>query len=189
MLPTDIAAAGGADASDDDGGVPWWVQVLGLAVLMVAIVGGVLVVQSRNNADQLTARQAAVEQAGATVMPFDQNLTTHQFTKTDTGGVQNVTVKNPADANQIALIQSHLRTERDNFAKGDFSDPMAIHGTSMPGVADLQAGATAGKITITYDPLPDGARLTYTATTPALVDALHRWFDAQLADHGPNAVS
>ncbi len=165
--------------------------VAALAVVLVVTIGGVMVVQARRNADDaasLAARQARVEQNGAQVMPFDQNLTTHQFAKTDTGGVETVTANDPNDAPQVKLVQDHLQHERDLFAAGDFSDPMAIHGHQMPGIADLQHGASSGQITVTYEALPAGARLTYTAKTPALVQTVHTWFDAQLMDHGSHAM-
>ena len=34
-----------------------------------------------------------------------------------------------------------------------------------------------------------GARLTYTTSEPALVDAIHAWFDRQVTDHGPHATT
>lgn len=162
-----------------------------LVVVLVAAIAGVLVVQARRNADAasaLAARQAQVQQNGTQVMPFDQNLTTHQFAKTDTGGVETVTANDPNDAPQAKLVQDHLQHERDLFSAGDFSDPMAIHGHQMPGIADLQHGASSGQVTVTYEALPAGARLTYTAATPALVDTVHTWFDAQLMDHGSHAM-
>jgi hypothetical protein len=161
------------------------------AVVLVVAVGAVVVVQARRNEDVASARaarQAQVEQNGAQVMPFDQNLTTHQFTKTDTGGVETVTAKDPNDGQQTTLVQDHLQHERDLFSAGDFSDPMAIHGRQMPGIADLQHGATSGEVTVTYEALPAGARLTYRAETPALVATVHTWFDAQLMDHGSHAM-
>jgi hypothetical protein len=36
--------------------------------------------------------------------------------------------------------------------------------------------------------LPAGAQVTYAATTPDLVSAVHAWFDAQLMDHGAHAM-
>lgn len=130
-------------------------------------------------------RQADVAAKGAQVMPFDMNATIHTFTNTDTGGVQSVTIRTPADTNQLPMIRQHLSAEADRFRAGDFSDPTAIHGADMPGLAELKA--SAGKITVTYDELPDGARITYQTSDPALIDAIHRWFDAQVSDHGPDA--
>ncbi len=162
-----------------------------LAVVLVAAITAVLIVQARHRADTaaaLATRQAQVEQNGDQVMPFDQDLTTHRFAKTDVGGVETVTANDPNDTEQAALVRDHLEHERDLLSTGDFSDPMAIHGHQMPGIADLQQGARTGRVTVTYETLPAGARLTYTATNPALVDAVHEWFDAQLMDHGSHAT-
>jgi hypothetical protein len=42
---------------------------------------------------------------------------------------------------------------------------------------------------ITLRALPDGAELTYRSDAPEVVDALHDWFAAQLADHGDDAAA
>ena len=138
-----------------------------------------------DDGDGLADRQAEVAERGADVMPFDLDATTHTFTATDDGGIQTVTADDPADAGQIELVRAHLREERDKFARGDFEDPAAIHGHDMDGVAELAAGYR--DVTVTYTDLPDGARLTYTASRPDLVDAIHAWFARQVADHGPHA--
>lgn len=119
-------------------------------------------------------------------MPFDLDRTTHQFTKTDTGGVQTVVADNPQDTAQITLIRQHLTAEVDRFRKGDFTDPARIHGNQMPGLEALRTHG--GRITIDYENTPDGARVTYTTTDPALRNALHHWFDAQVSDHGSHAT-
>ncbi len=58
---------------------------------------------------------------------------------------------------------------------------MKIHGTDMPGVAQLQAGAA--RVSVRAEPIPDGAHIVYTSADPSLVDALHAWFDRQISDH------
>ena len=79
---------------------------------------------------------------GATVMPFDLMRTTHFFDDNATGGVETVTANDKSDAEQTALIRSHLATEAERFGRGDFSDPAKIHGADMPGLATLSnAGA------------------------------------------------
>jgi len=163
--------------------------VAALAVVLIAV--GVVAARVWSNdatTSPLAARQAQVEMNGEQVMPFDQNLTTHRFTKTDTGGVEIVTANDRADTAQAGLIQDHLAHEQELFSAGDFSDPMAIHGMAMPGIDELRQGATSGSLTVTYGTLPAGAQLTYTATTPEVVSAVHTWFDAQLMDHGTHAV-
>ena len=131
-------------------------------------------------------RQKEVAVKGAKVMPFDLEQTTHVFQKLDDGGLQKVVVKDPSNKKQVALIQSHLKEESEKFRKGDFSDPAKIHGEDMPGLAQLKAGAA--KIDVRYAALPDGAQIRYTAKDSKLVTALHRWFDAQLSDHGDHAT-
>ena len=39
-----------------------------------------------------------------------------------------------------------------------------------------------------YAALPNGAQISYETTDLRLIDALHRWFAAQLADHGHDAM-
>ena len=90
------------------------------------------------------ARQAQVAARGAQVMPFDLEQTIHVFQRLDDGGRQTVTVKDPANAQQIALIQSHLQHEADRFRQGDFSNPARIHGDDMLGLAELKTGSPIG---------------------------------------------
>jgi hypothetical protein len=155
------------------------------ALVIAAVASSVLAGCSTQ--DDTASRQATVASRGAEVMPFDLDATTHTFTKTDTGGQQLVTADDPSDQTQIDLIRRHLQLERTNFAKGDFSDPARIHGMDMPGVSELSAGYT--RITVTYTEDPDGAELTYATDDPALIDAIHAWFDRQLMDHGAHATS
>lgn len=134
------------------------------------------------------ARQHDVAQRGAMVMPFDLAATLHVFTKTDEGGVQKVVARDPADTKQIALIRQHLKALQAHFAKGDFSAPAQIHGTNMPGLAALSQGHP-GDISVEERDVADGGTLVFRAKTPALVHAVHDWFDAQVRDHGHDAMA
>jgi hypothetical protein len=133
------------------------------------------------------ARQAEVAHRGADVMPFDLNATTHVFTKTGDGGVQQVLAKDPADHHQMMRVRMHLHDLQHQFLQGDFSGPSHIHGITMPGLAELKA-AKPGEIAIDYRDVDGGASLTYRTGNAALVAALHAWFDAQLSDHGADAM-
>jgi hypothetical protein len=126
-----------------------------------------------------------VRERGQTVMPFDLDRTTHVFRTTASGGVEQVLADDPADRESIRLVREHLRSEEAKFRRGDYQDPMAIHGMAMPGIDELRRGAAA--IDVDYRPLPTGAQLRFTTTEPHLRTALHRWFDAQLSDHGADA--
>jgi hypothetical protein len=133
-------------------------------------------------------RQAEVSQRGKDVMPFSLPATQHIFTTTATGGVQQVVARNAADAAQVQLVRQHLREIREQFLGGDFSGPAHIHGRDMPGLAELQA-ARPGQLAIAYRDIEGGAELRYSTQDAALVAALHRWFGAQLSDHGPDAMA
>lgn len=132
-------------------------------------------------------RQSEVARRGADVMPFNLKATTHVFTKTARGGTQKVVAKSPADLAQTELVRRHLRDIRTQFLKGDVSGPSHIHGTDMPGLAELQR-AKPGQISIAYRDIEGGAQLDYATPRPELVKALHQWFDAQVSDHGPDAM-
>lgn len=133
-------------------------------------------------------RQTEVAKRGGDVMPFSLKATTHVFTKTAEGGIQRVVVKSPADAQQIKRVREHLRDIRTQFLKGDFSGPTHIHGAGMAGLAELEA-ARPGQVAIDYQDTDNGAELSYRTTDAKLVRALHRWFDAQVSDHGADATA
>jgi len=130
-------------------------------------------------------RHAHIAARGAQVMPFNLEETTHIFKPLPEGGLQTVVSDNPADTQQIALIQTHLQSESEKFSSGDFSDPAAIHGDAMPGLSELAEGYQ--NIQIQYSPLPNGGEIRYRTQDSALISALHDWFAAQRSDHGHHA--
>lgn len=130
-------------------------------------------------------RQEHVHQMGHSVMPFDVSKTVHIFKMTESGGVQSVIAKDANASDQIALIQQHLRHEAEKFQRGDYGDPATLHGADMPGLKELQAGAS--RIKVSYSELPNGAQITFETTDLHLLTALHRWFGAQLSEHGADA--
>ena len=131
--------------------------------------------------------QEHVHHMGAGVMPFDLAKTTHVFRMTDTGGVQRVIVKDASDADQIAMIQQHLKHEADAFQRGEYADPAMLHGADMPGLKDLQSGAK--RIKVLYSALPNGAEINFKTMDRHLLTAVHRWFGAQLSEHGADALA
>lgn len=126
-----------------------------------------------------------IEERSTQVMPFDMNRTMHMFDPTPDGGVQSVIVHD-GDPKQIALVRSHLRKEASAFARGDFADPAEIHGTKMPGLERLRAGAR--KIAVTYAPTSNGASIRYKSSDATMIAAIHEWFAAQVKDHGAHAI-
>lgn len=154
-------------------------SVVGLFVLLTAVVTSVAFAGDPE-------RQAEVAARGAGVMSFKLSATTHMFTKTPEGAIQQVVVKDPKDTDQVRLIRQHLSTVAKQFAQGDFSGPTEIHGAQMTGLAKLKE-AKPGEIDVRYQDLLDGGQIAYSSHAPELVEALHQWIDAQLSDHGPDA--
>jgi hypothetical protein len=129
-------------------------------------------------------RLQAVAQAGAQVMPFDLERSTHSFLDRPWGGEQ-IVVSDDDDAQQISLIRAHLSAESARFSNGDFGSPEAIHGRDMPGLAVLRDRHAA--IEVAYSEMPHGASITYKSQDNAVVGAIHEWFEAQRTDHGQHA--
>lgn len=129
--------------------------------------------------------QEHVHSMSHTVMPFDLGRTVHIFRMTASGGIQRVIAKERGDTTQIGQIRLHLRDEAARFQRGDYSDPARLHGTEMPGLKELQAGAS--RVTVVYSELPDGAQIAFQTSDLHLLTAIHRWFGAQLSEHGADA--
>jgi len=154
------------------------------ALLLIVIGSGIA-----SPADAADAqRQQDVRQAGAEVMPFSLEQTQHVFEKNDAGGVQRVLVRGATDEAQKQMIRAHLRQIAEAFAARDFDKPSHIHGDDMPGLAQLKS-TKAGELEVIYSELPQGAQIIYRSASPLIITAIHRWFDAQLADHGNDATS
>jgi len=130
-------------------------------------------------------RQEHVHQMTHQVMPFDVSKSVHIFRMTESGGVQRVIVKEAGAAEQIALVQQHLQHEAERFRQGDYSDPAMLHGSDMPGLREIQAGAAG--IRVSYAALPAGGEISFETADLHLITALHRWFGAQLSEHGSDA--
>ncbi len=156
--------------------------VLALAVVGLLGLGAWLALRLNTQVN----REAQVAERGAAVMPFDLERTTHSFTAAADGGRQQVVADDPTDGEQVALIRTHLQVEATKFQRGDFSDPAAIHGDGMPGIAELRQGYA--QIDVAYSALADGAEIRYTTSDPAMVAALQAWFQAQRGDHGGHAM-
>jgi hypothetical protein len=156
--------------------------------LIISLSAALLMTASAQAAGKPTEdRLDEVAKRGAHVMPFSLERTTHIFSKTPKGGLQQVIAKNRSDAEQIGLIRRHLSKISQEFMRGDFSDPAKIHGENMPGLEELRK-ASPGQIKIAYKELPNGAEIEYSTDGRQLIDAIHRWFDAQLSDHARHAV-
>jgi hypothetical protein len=129
--------------------------------------------------------QEHVHSSAHAVMPFDMSKTVHIFRMTEQGGIQRVVIRDSSAQEQIALIQRHLQHEAERFQTGDFSDPGKLHGEDMPGLKELQTGGS--RIKVSYAALSDGAEISFSTDDRYLLTAIHRWFGAQLSEHGADA--
>lgn len=129
--------------------------------------------------------QERVHHMSHDVMPFDISKTLHIFKMTEQGGIQRVVIRESKWSDQVTLIQEHLKHEAEQFQKGNYSDPTTLHGGGMPGLNELQRGAS--HIRVSYRPLPNGAEIVFETTDLRLLTAVHRWFGAQLSEHGADA--
>lgn len=129
--------------------------------------------------------QEMIHDMGSQVMPFDLSKTKHIFEMNESGGIQKVVVRNQKEIDQLPAIRQHLMHEAARFSEGDFSDPTSLHGTGMPGVKELEAGASG--LEIEYSEILDGGQITFKAGELSLITAIHQWFGAQLSDHGADA--
>ncbi|MFZ0456478.1 MAG: hypothetical protein WCE54_19620 [Ignavibacteriaceae bacterium] len=121
------------------------------------------------------------------VMPFNMSKVTHYFIKTKDGGNLIIKTKNPKDTVQAALVREHLKKEQALFSNANFRDPKTLHGMNMPGLKILSK--SKGKFKVDYKELADGAQLEFTSKDSVVISAIHKWFDAQLRDHGSDAKS
>ncbi len=139
------------------------------------------------NDSTMVHRQHMIHSESHIVMPFDMNKVTHYFVKNDLGGILMIKTKDIKDTAQARLVRSHLKKEYSLFSNGDFSDPKTLHGMNMPGLKVLSQ--SKDKFKVDYKELPGGAQLTFISKNPEVINAIHRWFDAQLKDHGNDAKS
>jgi hypothetical protein len=128
--------------------------------------------------------QAAVERRSEQVMPFDMNRSVHVFRSTASGGVQRV-VSLDGDPGQVALIRAHLKEISSAFGRGDFRNPVHIHGASAPGLPELRQNWR--HLHVSYASVRNGATITYESTDPRVVGAVHTFFGMQVRDHGKHA--
>ncbi len=152
--------------------------------LLCVLITGVLVCLVGPAWAQMT-QQEHVHQMSHSVMPFDVSKTLHVFKMTEQGGVERIITRGTAADDQVALIRRHLQHEAVKFQNGDYSDPAKLHGKSMPGLIELQKGAS--HIRVSYAAVQNGAEITFETKDLYLLTAIHRWFGAQLSEHGTDA--
>lgn len=126
-------------------------------------------------------QHADMNARGGHVMGFDQDQTTHHFLLHADGGAIDIAVKNAADAKNRDAIRSHLPHISQMFGDGNFSAPMLIHETDVPGTA--QMAALKNRIRFAYVETSGGGRLDIVTTDAEALKAVHEFLRFQIRDH------
>ncbi|HYE88135.1 MAG TPA: hypothetical protein VEA16_17350 [Vicinamibacterales bacterium] len=122
-----------------------------------------------------------VKERGAHVMGFDQGKTTHHFRLHADGGSIDIAVKDGSDAANRDAIRAHLPHITQMFGDGNFSAPMLIHDTNVPGTAQMTA--LKNRMRFAYVETSRGGRLDIYTTDPDAIAAVHEFMRFQIADH------
>lgn len=126
-------------------------------------------------------KDAEMKKRGAAAMGFDQDRTTHHFLLAADGGTIQVTVNDAKDAQNRDAIRAHLKTIAGDFAKGDFSAPLATHAETPPGVETMKR--LASRITYTFDAMDQGGRVRIQTGDPEALKAVHDFLRYQIKEH------
>ena len=122
------------------------------------------------------------DQRGATVMGFDQALTTHHFLLFTDGGAIEVSVNDLADTKNRDAIRSHLPHIAMMFGEGNFDAPMLVHDSkNVPGAKTMMQ--RKGAIRYQYVETAKGGRVDIVTSDPATLAAVHQFLKFQIAEH------
>lgn len=123
----------------------------------------------------------AARQPAAPNAPFNAQNAAQVFQMSQSGGIQQVTAKDPGDKALIAAIRGYLEAEAGRFGGGDYSGTVKIEGQDVPAAKYFKT-VTPRQVAIIYRNLPAGAAIDYVGRDKLTVDAIHGWFDALLSE-------
>ena len=157
-----------------------------IALLAVFAVSAAAVASAQQPAAQAkpapqTDPHAQMHARGNHAMGFDQSRTTHHFVLYEDGGAIEVRVNDAGDVTNRDAIRSHLPHISKMFGSGDFSTPMTVHDTNVPGTKEL--AALKDRLQYTYVETPSGGRVDIVTTDREALDAVHRFLRYQITDH------
>jgi hypothetical protein len=118
---------------------------------------------------------------GAQVMGFDQDKTAHHFYLYADGGAIDVSVKDASDKTNLDAIRAHLPHIVTMFSEGNFEAPMLVHGTVVPGTAEMKQVKDA--ITWKFEESARGGRVTISTSSAEALKAVHAFLRYQITDH------
>ena len=122
-----------------------------------------------------------MDHRGAQVMGFDQDKTSHHFYLYPDGGAIDVSVKDASDKTNLEAIRAHLPHIVMMFGEGNFDAPMLVHGTEVPGAAEMKK--IKDTITWKYEETARGGRVTIGTANAEALKAVHAFLRFQITDH------
>jgi hypothetical protein len=152
--------------------------------LYAASAGAVLLSVAAVTSTPATTAQdahAAMNHRGAAVMGFDQDKTAHHFYLYPDGGAIDIGVKDASDQANRQAIRAHLPHIAAMFGDGNFSAPMIIHATAVPGIAEL--ARLKARVAYRYQETAAGGRVDIQSSDPDAIAALHAFLRFQITDH------
>jgi hypothetical protein len=118
---------------------------------------------------------------GDMVMGFSHEKTTHHFELNYDGGAIDVRANDVKDTESRDQIRSHFKHIAQMFADGNFSAPMLVHGTNVPGTATMSK--LKDQLHWTLTDTTRGARLSVVADDKPALAAVHEFLRFQIQDH------
>lgn len=123
---------------------------------------------------------AAVQSRGKDVMGVDQYTSQHVFESRPDGGRIELQ-RQEDDSAGVAQIRRHLGEIVEQFRRGDFSAPFAVHAQEVPGARVM--AAKADRIRYTVRSLPRGGEVVITSHDADAIAAVHEFLAFQRSDH------
>ena len=102
---------------------------------------------------------------------FNAQNSNEVFQKNTTGGIHQILANDPKDKALIAAIRSYVQAEATRFGAGDYG--------KGPGIAYLNT-IKQGHLHVVYRLLLTGAAVDYIGDDGTTIDAVHKWFDAEI---------
>ena len=109
---------------------------------------------------------------------FSHSNTSHSFRLYRNGGAIELHAK---EKEAIPAIRAHLTAIAKQFAEGDFSAPMFVHGHAPDGAETMKT--LREKIEYRFEETSDGARVRITTSDAEALKAVHAFLKFQIAEH------
>ena len=124
---------------------------------------------------------AAVDDRHAHATGVPHARSAHHFSLDPEGGTIRFEVVDESDAAGRERIRSHLTQIAADFARGDFSAPMLIHGRTPPGVPTLRR--LKQNVRYEFTATERGGRVDITTRDSEALAAVHAFLRYQIEDH------